>query len=319
MTDLKNKSTSLPQSWLIVTGKWVWHTLWRIMMSQLAPTEKQGNYQRPSSQFRHQVKSEVNYLYQPEKGRYRLYVGMSCPWAHRTLIVRSLKGLEDVIDIEILIPSVNQGGWIMETESENCRTLAQLYRLSQSSYRGKNTVPVLWDKQTKTIVNNESADIILLLNSEFNQYAKNPNLNLYPSSLVRQIDQWNEKIYHNVNNGVYRCGFAQTQEAYELACRSLFETLAQIEIHLASNRYLCGDSFTLADVRLFTTLIRFDMVYYPLFKCSLNAIASYPHLSRYVEDINNLPNIKNTYDLNAIKQDYYGNLFPLNPSGIIPL
>lgn len=319
MTDLKNKSTSLPQSWLIVTGKWIWHTLWQIMMSQLAPTEKQGNYQRPSSQFRHQVKSEVNYLYQPEKGRYRLYVGMSCPWAHRTLMLRSLKGLEDVIDIEILIPSVNQGGWIMETESENCRTLAQLYRLSQSNYRGRNTVPVLWDKQTKTIVNNESADIILLLNSQFNQYAKNPSLNLYPSSLVRQIDQWNEKIYHHVNNGVYRCGFAQTQEAYELACRSLFDTLAQIEFHLAGNRYLCGDSLTLADVRLFTTLIRFDVVYYSLFKCSLSAIASYPHLSRYVEDINNLPNIKNTYDLNAIKQDYYGNLFPLNPSGIIPL
>lgn len=318
-TNINFHRTSIPPSWLITVGRWGWQTLWRIMMSQLAPTAKTGEYQRPSSQFRHQVKSEVNCLYQPEMGRYCLYVGISCPWAHRTLMVRALKGLEDAIAVEIVIPSTNQGGWVMEKESENCHTLAQLYRLSQTNYQGRNTVPVLWDKQTKTIVNNESADIILMLNSQFNDYAHNPNLNLYPDELVSQIEQWNEKIYHNVNNGVYRCGFAQTQEAYELACRSLFATLEEIETHLSDNCYLCGDSLTLADVRLFTTLIRFDVVYFSLFKCSVRAMASYDNLSRYIEDINSLPNIKNTYDLQIIKQDYYGNLFPLNPSGIIPL
>ncbi len=318
-TSMDSDRISIPQSWLIILGKWVWQTLWHIMMSQLAPTAKTGEYQRPSSQFRHQVKSEVNCLYPPEIARYRLYVGISCPWAHRTLMVRALKGLEDAIEVEILIPDTNSGGWVMEKESENCKTLAQLYRLSQADYQGRNTVPVLWDKQTKTIVNNESADIILMLNSEFNDYAHNPSLNLYPWELVSQIEQWNEKIYQNVNNGVYRCGFAQTQEAYEVACRRLFATLEEIETHLSQNRYLCGDSLTLADVRLFTTLIRFDMVYFSLFKCSLRAMTSYENLTRYIEDINSLPNIKNTYDLPTIKQDYYGNLFPLNPSGIIPL
>jgi putative glutathione S-transferase len=314
---MSKQNKSLPTSLLIVFAKFVWKSLWLGMMSQLAPSEK-GSYHRPLSQFRLQINGDNN-LYTPEIDRYSLYVGISCPWAHRTLMVRTLKGLENVIEVNIVIPSVNQGGWQMETVSENCHSLRQLYQLSQPNYRGRCTVPVLWDKKTKTIVNNESAEIIVILNNEFNQFATNPDLNLYPDELKSEIDSWNEKIYHHVNNGVYRCGFAQTQEAYEEACRGLFAVLDQIEVNLSHNLYLCADQLTLADIRLFTTLIRFDAVYYTLFKCSLRSIETYPNLTRYIKNIDNLSGIKQTYNLKVIQQDYFGNLFPLNPSGIIPL
>ncbi len=316
---MSNKNKSLPTSFLIVTAKWVWHTMWQTMMSQLAPSSKEGSYQRPSSQFTQSVSNNSSAVYPAEEGRYRLYVGMSCPWAHRTLMVRALKGLEKTIDVTVLIPSVNEGGWVMTQPSENCQSVKQLYQLAQSGYSGRSTVPILWDKTTKTIVNNESAEIIIILNEQFNQFAEKPELNLYPDDLRSQIEEWNEKIYHNVNNGVYRCGFATTQSAYEEACQGLFDTLDTIESHLQDNLYLCGEQITLADVRLFTTLIRFDVAYYSLFKCSLKRISDYPNLSRYVTQIDNLPNIKETYDVDAVKQDYFGNLFPLNPSGIIPL
>ena len=315
----KPTNKSLPTSILIVTAKWIWQTLWKTMMTQLAPSSNEGSYQRPSSQFRHHISQDKDALYPSQEGRYRLYVGMSCPWAHRTLIVRTLKGLENAIDVTIVVPSVNQGGWVMTEASENCLSLKQLYQLSKNNYQGRCTVPVLWDTKTKTIVNNESADIIVILNEQFNQFATNKDLNLYPPELISQIETWNEKIYHNVNNGVYRCGFAQTQSAYEQACRGLFNILDEIELQLQNNAYLCGEQITLADIRLFTTLIRFDIVYYSLFKCSIRRISDYPNLKRYVDDINSLPKIKDTYDVTAIKQDYFGNLFPLNPSGIIPL
>ena len=317
MSNQQNKS--LPTSFLIVTAKWIWRTLWQTMMSQLAPSSQEGSYQRPPSLFRQQINQEKDALYPSAEGRYRLYVGLSCPWAHRTLMVRVLKGLEKTIDVTVLVPSVNQGGWVMTEPSENCQSLKQLYQLAQKNYQGRCTVPVLWDKHTKTIVNNESSEIIVILNEQFNQFATNPDLNLYPDELHPEIEKWNEKIYHNVNNGVYRCGFAQTQSAYEKACQGLFDTLDAIELHLQNNLYLCGDKLTLADIRLFTTLIRFDVAYYSLFKCSIKRISDYPSLSRYVQEIDNLPNIKDTYDITAIKQDYFGNLFPLNPSGIIPL
>ncbi|WP_373481088.1 glutathione S-transferase family protein [Geminocystis sp.] len=316
---MTKQNQSLPTSFLIVTGRFIWQKLWLLMMSNLAPSNDKGSYNRPSSQFCHQISQEKDSIYTAEAGRYSLYVGISCPWAHRTLMVRTLKGLENVIEVNFVIPAVNQGGWIMENTSENCQTLRQLYQLSKPNYKGRCTVPVLWDKKTKTIVNNESSQIIILLNNEFNQFAKNADLNLYPDDLKIEIDPWNEKIYHHINNGVYRCGFAQTQSAYEEACKGLFGILDEIEGNLTNNRYLCGNNLTLADIRLFTTLIRFDIVYYSLFKCSVKMIKNYPNLSRYLDDINNLLDIKNTYDLNMIKKDYYGNLFPLNPSGIIPL
>ncbi|MEB3339648.1 glutathione S-transferase family protein [Okeania sp.] len=314
-----NKRKSLPPSLTIKLGKWVWTTLWQIMMSRLAPRNNSGEYIRPTSLFRETVSTETENKYQPATKRYRLFVGMGCPWAHRTLVVRALKGLEDVISITIASPAGDKGIWIFEDEQEGCRSLPELYNLAQSGYQGRATVPVLWDEQTKTIVNNESADIIVILNSEFNQFAKNPDIDLYPKELKAKIDEWNEKIYHTVNNGVYRCGFAQSQDAYEKACRELFTTLDEVDNTLSKSRYLCGELITLADVRFFTTLFRFDVVYYGLFKCNLRRIKDYKYLSVYLRDFCQLPGIANTCNLEAVKQDYYGNLFPLNPGGIIPL
>ena len=314
----KKKGKSLPPKLIIKLGKFVWTTLWHMMMSKLAPRNQSGEYIRPTSQFRSFVGKEEENPYQAATGRYHLYVGMSCPWAHRTLVVRSLKGLEEVISVSLVFPSPIEGGWVFNEEEQNCRTLAQLYELAAPNYTGRSTVPVLWDKETKTIVNNESAEIIVMLNSEFNDFAKNPTLNLYPEELKEKIDWWNEKIYHSVNNGVYRCGFAQTQEAYNQVCDELFATLDEIDAALSTNRYLCGDNVTLADVRLFTTLFRFDSAYYGLFKCNRRRIQDYHNLGAYLRDMYQLPRVADTCDVESVKQDYYGNLFPLNPGSIIP-
>ncbi len=314
-----NKRKSLPPSLTIKLGKWVWTTLWQIMMSRLAPRNNSGEYIRPTSLFRETVSIQPENKYQAASKRYRLFVGLGCPWAHRTLVVRALKGLEDAISVTIASPAGEQGIWVFEDEQEGCRTLPEIYKLAQPGYNGRATVPVFWDDQTKSIVNNESADIIVILNAEFNQFAKNPDLDLYPEQLKAKIDQWNEKIYHTVNNGVYRCGFAQSQEAYEKACQELFTTLDEIDNTLSTSRYLCGELVTLADVRLFTTLFRFDAVYYGLFKCNLRRIKDYKYLSVYLQDLYQLPGIADTCNLEAVKKDYYGNLFPLNPGGIIPL
>jgi len=328
MTDVKNfqlespripkKGKSLPPKLIIKLGKFVWTTMWHTMMSKIAPRNQSGEYIRPNSQFRNFISTDKNHLYPSAAGRYHLYVGLSCPWAHRTLIVRALKGLEEIISVTVVSPSPIAGGWVFNQEEEGCASLAQLYDLAQPGYSGRSTVPVLWDKQTKTIVNNESAEIIVMLNSEFNEFAVNPTLNLYPEELKEKIDWWNEKIYQSVNNGVYRCGFAQTQDAYNQACDELFTTLDEIEATLQTSRYLCGNHVTLADVRLFTTLFRFDVAYYGLFKCNRQRIQDYPNLGVYLSDLYQLPGVAATCNLENVKQDYYGNLFPLNPGGIIP-
>ncbi len=318
IVETNKKSKSLPPKLIVKLGKLVWTTLWHMMMSKLAPRNQSGEYIRPSSQFRHFIGIEDENPYQPAVGRYHLYVGLGCPWAHRTLVVRALKGLEDSISVSIASPSSDAGIWVFEHEEEGCRTLPELYQLAEPSYSGRSTVPVLWDSKTKAIVNNESSEIIEILNSAFNEFASNPMLDLYPENLREKIDQWNEKIYHAVNNGVYRCGFAQTQAAYEKACNELFATLDEIDKILATARYLCGDQVTLADIRLFTTLFRFDIVYYGLFKCNRQRIQDYENLGAYLRDLYQLPGVAGTCSLEAIKQDYYGNLFPLNPGGIIP-
>ncbi|MDJ0736439.1 MAG: glutathione S-transferase family protein [Nostocaceae cyanobacterium] len=318
MQQQKKKGKSLPSGLIIRLGKFVWTSMWQIMMSNLAPRNQSGEYIRPASQFRNFISAEQDSSYIPEEGRYRLFVGLGCPWAHRTLVVRALKGLEDAILVTVVSPSSNQGIWILNQEQEGCRTLPQLYQLAEPGYQGRCTVPVLWDQKTKTIVNNESGEIIVILNSQFNNFAKNPTLDLYPEPLREQIDGWNEKIYHTVNNGVYRCGFAQTQEAYNKACNELFTTLDEIDATLETNRYLCGERLTLADVRLFTTLFRFDVVYYGLFKCNQRRIRDYKNLGAYLRDLYQLPGVADTCDLESVKRDYYGNLFPLNPGGIIP-
>ncbi|MGF1589388.1 MAG: glutathione S-transferase family protein [Pleurocapsa sp.] len=313
------KNKSLPGKLIVKTGKFVWTTMWQIMMSQLAPRNQTGEYIRPESQFRNFISAKLDNLYQPAANRYRLYVGLGCPWAHRTLVTRALKGLEEAIAVSIVYPSPDAGIWLLSKPELGCSTVPELYQLSQSGYTGRCTVPILWDDQTNTIVNNESAEIIEILNSEFNQFAQHPDYDLYPENLRSQIDQWNDKIYHAVNNGVYRCGFAQTQQAYTQASQQLFSTLDEIDAVLENNRYLCSDRPTLADVRLFTTLFRFDLVYYGLFKCNLRRIEDYSNLGAYLRDLYQLPGVAATCDLESIKRDYYGNLFPLNPGGIIPI
>jgi len=292
--------------------------MWQIMMSSLAPRNKTGAYVRPESQLRNFVNSQPDNIYQPAANRYRLYVGMGCPWAHRTLVTRALKGLEDAIAISIVYPDSDGGVWTLSEPELGCNTVPELYQRSQPGYQGRSTVPILWDEQTKTIVNNESAEIIEILNSEFNQYARHQDLDLEPEELKDTINQWNDKIYHTVNNGVYRCGFAQTQSAYEQATQELFATLDEIDLVLETKRYLCGDRLTLADIRLFTTLFRFDIVYYGLFKCNRRRIQDYDNLGAYLRDLYQLPGVADTCDLESVKRDYYGNLFPLNPGGIIP-
>lgn len=316
---IKNKK--LPSELLIKTGKFVWTKMWQIMMQNLAPKSQDGAYLRPESLFRNWINREENNIYKPGEQRYHLYVGTGCPWAHRTLVVRAIKGLEAALPVTIVKPAGERGIWVFSEIERGCQTLPELYNLAKPGYQGRCTVPVLWDNQTQTIVNNESAEIIIMLNSEFNQFARNSELDLYPESLRMEIDGWNEKIYHKVNNGVYRCGFAQTQSAYEIAVRELFTTLDEIDRFLKTHSYtyLCGEQITLADIRLFTTLFRFDVVYYGLFKCNLHRIQDYENLSLYLRNIYELPGVAETCDIQQVKQDYYGNLFPLNPGGIIPI
>jgi glutathionyl-hydroquinone reductase len=324
------KRTTLPPGLLVQVGRFTWTSLWQVMMAQLAPPSSKGEYLRPASQFRHSIGTigagmadaqpgEEQPQYPAASKRYKLLVGQGCPWAHRTVVVWRLKGLMDAIDLAPVIPAPAQGGWVFAQPEAGCQRLSELYQLSQPGYRGRNTVPVLWDSQTQTIVNNESAEIIVILNQAFNDYAQHPDLDLYPTALKPEIDRWNDLIYESVNNGVYRCGMAQTQTAYNQACAALFSTLDQLEAALTNRVYLCGDSLTLADVRLFTTLIRFDLVYYSLFKCNRRRIKDYPNLWGYLGRIYHLPGIADTCDFEAIKQEYYSNLFPLNPGGIVPM
>ncbi|MBW4481889.1 MAG: glutathione S-transferase C-terminal domain-containing protein [Tildeniella torsiva UHER 1998/13D] len=314
----------LPPGLLIRTAKQVWTTLWQTMMGQMAPSSKGGDYQRPESEFRQWVTPDG--AYSPEASRYQLIVGMGCPWAHRTLVTRALKGLEGTISIIPVVPSPDEGCWVFEKPFRGCRTLPEFYRQVKPGYKGRATVPVLWDRQKASIVNNESAEIIVILNEAFNEWATRPEVDLYPEALKTEVDQWNDRTYQAVNNGVYRCGFAQTQAAYDRAVTELFDALDAIDGALGDraaspegNRpYLCGDRVTLADVRLFTTLFRFDVVYYSLFKCNRRRIQDYVNLGPYLRRMYQLPGVAETCDIEAVKRDYYGNLFPLNPGSIIP-
>ncbi|XP_031738685.1 uncharacterized protein LOC101221886 isoform X3 [Cucumis sativus] len=280
---------SLPPGLLIATVRTAWETTWQLMMAQLAPSDTSGTYTRPISQFR-ATKISANNLH--------LYVGLPCPWAHRTLIVRALKGLENAVPVSIAGPG-SDGSWEFrekpkaENETLNpgldkangCRTLKEVYRMKRGGYNGRSTVPMLWDAEKKEVLCNESFDIIEIFNSGLNELAENPELDLSPPLLKRKIEEWNSIIYPNVNNGVYRCGFAQSQKAYDKAVEDLFSTLDLLDDHLGHSRYLCGENLTLADVCLFTTLIRFDLVYNVLFKCTKKKLLEYDNLHGYMRDI----------------------------------
>jgi putative glutathione S-transferase len=289
-----------------------------------------GRFERKQSQFRNWVTSDGSAGpgggggFKAEPGRYHLYVSLACPWAHRTLIMRALKGLDDLIDISVVSPIMLENGWTYDKSEGSSgdkvgghRFHYQLYTAAQPDYSGRVTVPVLWDTHTNTIVNNESAEIIRMLNSAFNALTGN-TADYYPESLRAQIDAWNERIYPAINNGVYRAGFATSQEAYEEAYESVFAELDHIEEHLAHNRYLLGDQLTEADIRLFTTLIRFDAVYHGHFKCNRQRLEDFASLARYVRDIYQLPGVAETVDFDHIKTHYYASHLTINPTGIVP-
>jgi glutathionyl-hydroquinone reductase len=260
-----------------------------------------------------------------EPGRYHLYVSLACPWAHRTLIFRKLKGLEDAIGLSVVHWHMGEQGWELREAPGatgdrlyGSRYLHQIYTRARPDYTGRVTVPVLWDKRNETIVNNESSEIIRMLNSAFDEVgAKGPDF--YPASLRAEIDRINAKVYDHINNGVYKSGFATSQEAYEEAVRALFETLDQLEERLGRQRYLAGDRITEADWRLFTTLARFDAVYVGHFKCNLKRLVDYPNLWAYARELYQVPGVAETVDFQHIKRHYYGSHKTVNPTGIVPL
>ena len=270
-----------------------------------------GAFVRPESGFRDAISPHGL-----RNGRYRLYVAKSCPWAHRTLVVRAMTGLEKAVPVFYAGPDMLENGW--EYSDGGIRYLHELYAKARPGYTGRVTVPVLWDEEAGAIVNNESAEIIRMLNRDFDALATRKLADLYPESLRRDVDRVNARVYRTVNNGVYRAGFATAQDKYEHAVTELFATLDWLEKRLAKRRWLCGARFTEADVRLFTTLVRFDAVYYSHFKCNLRRLIDYKNLWRYTRRINALPGVAKTVDLADIKAHYYRSMKQLNPTQIVP-
>lgn len=292
----------------------VWHDVWYDTKAN------NGKYVREDAGYKNWIENSPDAKFQPESGRYHLYVSLACPWAHRTLIFRKLKKLEQHIDVTVVCPDMLSEGWQMGLPEPlfGHTHLHQIYTQAKSDYTGRVTVPVLWDKKHNTIVSNESADIIRMFNSEFNQLTGDDK-DYYPQDLQSVIDEWNDFIYPNVNNGVYRCGFATTQQAYEEGYHNLFSALDKLDAHLANNRYLAGNRITEADWRLFTTLIRFDSVYVGHFKCNKKRIADYVSLNAYLKELYQIPGVQETVDFYHIKRHYYFSHTQINPTQVIPL
>lgn len=293
---------------------------------------KRGEFVRVTSGFRHWVTADGSPGpsgeggFAAEPGRYHLYVSHACPWAHRTLIFRKLKGLEDVISVSVVHPVMPAESWVFDERYPGATTdqvngahfLYENYRKADPGFDGLVTVPVLWDKRRATIVNNESSEIIRMFNAAFDRYARNPALDAYPEPLREEIDAINQTVYDNINNGVYRCGFATTQAAYERAYDRLFQTLDALERRLSRQRYLVGDQITEADWRLFTTLIRFDPVYVGHFKCNHKRIVDYPNLWPYTRELYLVQGIADTVNMDHIKTHYYMSHTGINPTHIVP-
>ncbi len=290
-----------------------------------------GRFVRPTTRFRNWVTQDGSPGptgvggFAAARGRYHLYVALPCPWAHRTVIMRMLKGLEDVVSMSVLEPLYGPHGWRFGTspgtspDSVNgASELAEIYLRADPRYTGRVSVPALWDKERRTIVNNESAEIIRMLNGAFGRFT-NVRTDYYPPALREEIDRVNALVYENVNNGVYRAGFATAQEAYEEAFHAVFGALDELERRLSRQRYLVGRDITEADWRLFTTLVRFDAVYYSHFKCNLRRIIDYPNLSNYLRDLYQQGGVAATVNMDHIKRHYYGSQRHVNPTGIVPL
>ena len=281
-----------------------------------------GEFVRTESIFRDRVTADGSSGFKAEPGRYHLYVSYACPWAHRTIIFRALKGLEQAITLSAADPVSEPNGWTYAQRPDGAngtRYLYEVYVKARPGYTGRVTVPTLWDRKKGTIVNNESSEIIRMLNREFDAFATRELPDMYPEALRGEIDCWNELIYPTVNNGVYRAGFATAQDRYEQAVRALFETFDKLEAHLARHRYLCGDRLTEADWRLFPTLARFDSVYHCHFKCNLARLLDYPNLWGYARELYQYPGVAATVDLKEIKEHYYRSQARVNPSGVVAL
>jgi putative glutathione S-transferase len=292
----------------------------------IAYDTKSGEFVRNDSVFRDRVTADGASGFRAEAGRYHLYVSLACPWAHRTLILRTLKGLEGAITVSIVDPYMGPAGWSF-TGHRGCTSdsvngaalLRDVYLKAKPDYTGRVTVPVLWDRKSGTILNNESAEIVRMLNSEFNAFALRELNDLYPAALRAQIERWNGIIYRTVNNGVYRAGFATAQDKYEAAVRELFATLDRLDEHLGEHRYLCASVPTEADWRLFTTLVRFDAVYYGHFKCNLRRLLDYDNLWAYTRELYQTAGVAGTVDLEQIKEHYYRSHPRINPNGVVPV
>jgi putative glutathione S-transferase len=310
---------------LLIDG--VWHDQWYDTKTT------GGRFIRQASQFLNWITPDGNpppeqpdkIGFKAESGRYHLYVSYACPWAHRTLIFRAIKGLKTMISLSVVNWLMLENGWTFEPAEgvigdpvNNANYLYEVYTKAQPNYTGRVTVPVLWDKETNTIVNNESSEIIRIFNSAFDHLGALPG-DYYPESLRPEIDRINDRIYNTVNNGVYKAGFATTQKAYEEAFYPLFETLDWLEEKLSNQRYLLGNNITEADWRLFTTLLRFDAVYVGHFKCNLRRIVDYPNLWGYVRDLYQIPGVAETVNFQHIKGHYYQSHRTINPTGIVPI
>ncbi|QBR03335.1 glutathione S-transferase family protein [Paraburkholderia pallida] len=308
---------------LLVNGQWVdrWYET----------KSTNGRFVRKDAAFRNWITADGSAGpsgrsgFKAEAGRYHLYVSLACPWAHRTLIVRALKGLEAMISVSSVHWLMLENGWTFEPGPgvvpdtiNGARFMHNVYTCADSGYTGRVTVPVLWDKQEKTIVNNESSEIIRMFNTAFDDLGATPG-DYYPAALRAEIDEVNARVYDTVNNGVYKSGFATTEEAYLEAVRPLFDTLDWLEARLAQQRFLVGNTLTEADIRLFTTLVRFDAVYVGHFKCNLRRIGDYPNLSAYTRDIYQWPGVAETVNFQHIKRHYYESHRTINPTGIVPV
>lgn len=304
--------------------------------SALDEKTKSGAFLRTPSTFRNFISRDPSSTFPAEAGRYHLYISYACPWASRCLAYLKIKGLDKAISYTSVKPiwertkdSDQHMGWVFpisDTEEagaepdhlNGAKNIRELYELASANYSGKYTVPVLWDMKLKTIVNNESSEIIRMFNTEFNDVAENAGLDLYPPQLQTQINEMNDFTYESINNGVYKCGFATKQEPYEEAVKKLYEALDKCEEILSTQRYLCGDTVTETDIRLFVTLIRFDEVYAVHFKCNKKLLREYPNLFNYTKDIFQIPGISSTVNMEHIKRHYYGSHPSINPYGIIP-
>ena len=288
-------------------------------------TQSKGRFERESAGFRNWITQDGSSGFKAESGRYHLYVSLACPWAHRTLIFRKLKKLESLISVSVVSPLMFGQGWSFDQNTGSTgdglyqsEFMHQLYTRDTPDYTGRVTVPVLWDKKTEKIVSNESSEIIRMFNSEFNELTGNSD-DYYPLALRQEIDEINGVIYHTVNNGVYKAGFATEQNAYEEAFKALFRTLDLLESRLATQKYVCGDILTEADWRLFTTLVRFDAVYHGHFKCNLKKLREYSNLWGYTKELYQSPGVAETVNLQQIKQHYYASHESINPTRIVPM